>query len=220
MVNRITVTAGDVYGNLTVFKELPSKRFRDGKLLRVFLCRCSCGKTKRIILCNLRGPNGTRSCGCLARKKLATRNWRHGKSRSRAWRTWKNMLTRCYNKNDQAYKRYGGRGIIVSPEWHTFQRFFKDMGDPPPGRSLDRRDNNGHYCKDNCRWATHKEQGRNKRNNRLLTLNGKTQCLSAWCEETGLGRDMLHSRIKNGWPIERALTAPAHARACYSTASM
>lgn len=74
------------------------------------------------------------------------------------------MHSRCSNPNATGYDRYGGRGIVVCPEWHSFEVFLSDMGfKPSPGHSIDRIDNDGNYEQDNCRWATRIEQQRNKR---------------------------------------------------------
>lgn len=125
------------------------------------------------------------------------------------------MIQRCTNPNDKRYKNYGGRGITVCKRWrNSFEKFLEDMGEPPTKEhSIDRINNNGNYCKSNCRWVTRKEQNRNKRNNRLITYKGKTQCLIEWAEEYNINYDTLWCRIyKYGWPIEKALTTPVKKR--------
>jgi len=83
------------------------------------------------------------------------------------------------------------------------------MGEPPKGLTLERKDVHGYYCPENCVWATPREQSRNKRNNRMLTHNGKTMCLVDWADETGIAITALTKRLKKGWSVERALkTAP------------
>jgi len=83
----------------------------------------------------------------------------------REYNTWINIKQRCYNKNDPAYKYYGGRGITLCKEWeNSFEAFLNDVGRRPTSKhSIDRIDNSGNYEPSNCRWATHKEQGRNTR---------------------------------------------------------
>ena len=141
---------------------------------------------------------------------------KHGHRREKAtsptWLSWRAMVERCTNPGAADYPRYGGRGIRVCDRWRDFTAFLADMGERPRGTTLDRRDVNGHYERGNCRWATAKEQGRNKRGSLLLTFDGRTQCLSAWAEETGLDRTTLRYRLKKGWPIERALTTPLMSR--------
>ena len=121
------------------------------------------------------------------------------------YRTWQNMLQRCNNPKNSEYKNYLGRGIKVCSEWHDFAKFFADMGPLPQGMSLDRIDNNGDYCKVNCRWATTKEQSRNKRSNRILELNGEKLHAVDWAKKLGIDYSTLHKRLEK-WPIERALT--------------
>jgi hypothetical protein len=94
-----------------------------------------------------------------------------------------------------------------------FTNYYSDMGPrPSPKHSIDRIDNNGNYCPENCRWATQTEQNRNQRNNRLLTFNGKTQCVTAWAEETGINRDTIDKRLKLGWTVEDVFTTPVRNR--------
>jgi hypothetical protein len=107
------------------------------------------------------------------------------------------------------YPYYGGRGIRVYERWLDFRVFFKDMG-PRPSKlhSLERKDNNGNYEPGNCRWATHIEQMRNKRSNRLITFKGRTLPLSAWAESIGVSTKVLWARLHAGWSLAKALTTP------------
>lgn len=125
---------------------------------------------------------------------------------SSTYRTWEGMLRRCTKTSAADYPRYGGRGITIDPSWRVFTGFLADMGERPVGKTLDRIDNDGSYCKDNCRWATADEQRRNTRVNVYLTFNGRTQILSDWACELGLSKDLLSSRLHAGWTTERALT--------------
>jgi hypothetical protein len=117
------------------------------------------------------------------------------------------MIQRCGNPSDVNYRHYGGRGIVVCGRWlESFKNFMKDMGEPPtPKHTLERIDNDDNYRPSNCRWATRKDQARNKRNNHLITHDGRTQCLAAWAEELGIESSLLRYRLKR-WPIEKALT--------------
>lgn len=116
------------------------------------------------------------------------------------------MLQRCEDKNHRYYVDYGGRGIQVCQEWHQFENFYRDMGDPPKGLTLDREDNDGPYCKDNCRWATRRAQANNRRSNKLITFSGKTQTQAEWERELGLKPGRIYDRLYKGWSLERALT--------------
>lgn len=136
-------------------------------------------------------------------------NYRHGHSRafaqSKTYQCWRNMLTRCYNKNSTHYEEYGGRGIGVSVQWVDFSNFLADMGERPDGLTIERIDNNGHYEPGNVRWATQLEQARNRRSVRHLSFDGKTLTLPEWQEVLGIDRKTLWARIKRGWPVERVL---------------
>jgi hypothetical protein len=118
------------------------------------------------------------------------------------------MINRCTNEKLPNYDNYGGRGIKVCDRWlNSFENFYTDMGDRPPGMSLDRIDNNGGYGPDNCRWATAKEQSRNRRSNRLI--EGKP--MAGWCEENNLSYNAVNARLyrlrKKGMSDEDAVDA-------------
>lgn len=133
---------------------------------------------------------------------------------SPTWVSWRALVARCYNTGASDYPRYGGRGITVCDRWRSsFSAFLEDVGERPDGMTLDRLDSDGNYEPGNVRWATAQQQNRNRRNNRMLTMGGRTQCLADWSEETGIPRDTLGRRLKKGWPVEEALTRPLMSRA-------
>lgn len=123
------------------------------------------------------------------------------------------MKRRCSSPKVAEFHRYGGRGIRVCDRWLTFATFLADMGERPPGTTLDRVDNDGHYEPSNCRWVSRKENGRNRSDNRLLTLRGETKTLAEWVESTGFSLATLQGRVREGWTDERILTEPARSRA-------
>jgi hypothetical protein len=154
-----------------------------------------------------------RSCGCLRQETTQQRSLKHGmasrgKERSPEYRAWCAMLQRCYNPNNRAYARYGGRGVQVCDDWIlSFDAFLSDMGcRPSSAHSIERLDNDGGYDKDNCVWATREEQQRNNRRNVILEFNGKQQTAVEWANECGIPASTLYSRIRLGWSAERALT--------------
>lgn len=131
-----------------------------------------------------------------------------GQRPTATYSAWQAMKKRCCEPNHRSYKHYGGRGITVCDRWQTFDNFYADMGEQPPGHTLDRIDVNGNYEPSNCRWATAHEQSRNRRTNRLIEFNGETLCVVDWARRVGIHQNTLWQRIITGWPVERALTEP------------
>lgn len=199
---------GKRFGILTPIKFIGLSR--NNKAL--WLCKCDCGQEK-IILSNSLTCQRTKSCGCRRTKNLISRAT-HGHCRnyqgSKIYKRWCGILTRCFNINEKSYKDYGGRGIIICERWLKFENFLEDMGEPPTSKhQIDRIDNNLGYYKENCRWILPKENGRNKRNNHLITFKNKTQCLSQWSDDYNIKYQTLYRRIcRDKWPIEKALTTP------------
>lgn len=118
------------------------------------------------------------------------------------------MIGRCTNPDHSSFMRYGGRGISICEPWLLFVNFLSDMGERPIGTTLDRIDNGGHYEPRNCRWATPKQQARNKRNSKLFTLDGVTATLAEWTELLGVNACTIPWRLAQGWSIRKALTKP------------
>lgn len=119
------------------------------------------------------------------------------------------MLNRCLSPQCAAFHFYGARGISVCKRWMNFDNFLEDMGSKPFQKAtIERKDSNGGYCPENCRWATQKEQARNTRANRVLTLNGQSKCLAAWAEDLGVPASRVWIRKKLGWSDEDALLIP------------
>lgn len=174
---------GDVFGRLTVVGELPKQ-----KRLRLWNCKCECGAEAAVQQGNLR-MGITRSCGCLRRELL--RATQHGESRPGAktpeYNIWNGMRQRCENTKCKDYPDYGGRGISVCDKWQkSYEAFLADVGRRPArSYSLNRINNSGNYEPGNVEWADQLTQRRNCRANRNVTIDGKTQCLSAWFERLG-----------------------------------
>ncbi len=117
------------------------------------------------------------------------------------------MKARCLNRANISYSRYGGRGITVCDRWLSFDNFLEDMGHRPPAMQLDRINNAGNYQPGNCRWASRKQQCRNKSTNRLLSYKGQTKLLREWCEETGIHYSTAKNRLDRGYTLARALAS-------------
>jgi len=199
----ITDYAGQKFNYLTVIKYHGKGKNNDS----LWECVCDCG-AKRIITSSSFSNGRTKSCGCKHRLRTT-----HDMSKTKIYKIWVGIIQRCNNPNSQAYDHYGKRGISVSREWLSFENFYKDMGDCAKGMSIDRIDNNGNYCKENCKWSTMKEQSNNTRHNHFVTYNGKTQTLSQWAEEIGIPKHVLYIRLgKLKWPVEKALTTKKEER--------
>lgn len=154
------------FGRLKVVSRAPTSADRAH-----WLCRCDCGTEKVINGHNLSATPGsgkTTSCGCFRAEATRSARRSHAMSGTRTHRIWKNIKTRCTNKNVVSYADYGGRGITFDPRWDSFATFLADMGEAPANGSIDRIDNDKGYSPANCRWATRLEQARNKQNTRLI----------------------------------------------------
>lgn len=136
------------------------------------------------------------SCGCAVHD--SENRGTHGKTGTKEYVAWQSLFGRCYRKSCRQFKDYGGRGIIVCDRWHSFENFFEDMGVATEGMSIDRKDNDGPYCKENCRWATRHQQSRNRRSNVLLEINGEIKCVTDWANHYGVSPITACLRIKNG----------------------
>lgn len=125
------------------------------------------------------------------------------------YRTWVAMIERCDNPNSISWKHYGRRGVAVCVRWlNSFDDFVSDMGPKPTGHQVDRKDTNGNYCPENCRWATRKEQNRNRRDNVFIEWRGESLTVIAWAERLGISRHFIDYRLEHGWSPERIFTTP------------
>jgi hypothetical protein len=174
-------------------------------------CRCDCGKEKNIRLSDIKNGK-TRSCGCYIKQITAARSKTHGASGSRLCRIFRTMKTRCYNPKNHKYHRYGARGIEICPEWKdsfsTFLAWALNNG-YEEHLTIERKDNDGNYSPENCRWATPKEQSNNNSRNVLLTHNGRTQNITQWATELNMPYRLISGRIKLKWDTEKILTTPS-----------
>lgn len=196
---------GDRFGRLVLLAEAPRK----GKTRRrAFLCRCDCGTEKTILLTNLK-KGLTKSCGCLRDKRLIKLVDGVNSAQHPLYETWRGIKGRCLTETHVSFPLYGGRGIQVCPEWQdSFAKFVEDMGPKPsPSHTIDRIDNGGDYCPDNCRWATWEKQHQNRRDNNNITYLGETLCVAEWSRRLGGNPRLVGNRIQRGWsPIEAVST--------------
>lgn len=193
---------GQRFGRLTVIRRVQNNKYNEA----MWLCRCDCGNEKTISGKCLRRKNNTSSCGCLQRERAKKSHVTHNMSKSRIFKIWTKIKTRCFNKNIANYKNYGGRGITICKEWKSdFKKFYNwaIKNGYSDNLSIDRIDVNGNYCPENCRWATSKEQARNTRKNHTITFKGETHCISEWAELIGINYGTLYYRIEQGWDFEK-----------------
>lgn len=190
---------GQKFGRLTVI----SFSGKSGRMSK-WLCRCDCGVNTIAFASNLRSGAHT-SCGCRRLERSIECATKHGHSRvsgaSSVYRTWMAMINRCRNKRCDCYSRYGGRGITVCERWLKFEDFLEDMGERPKGMTIERIDNEKGYCKENCRWATMKEQQNNTRRNRFLVHGGERMTISQWSERLSIPYHTVQRRVSIGCSI-------------------
>lgn len=204
MPRKIDLT-GQVFGRLTVIREIKKRKNN----CIVWLCKCECGKTKYVRSGSL-ASSKTRSCGCYKRERASETHRIHGQSgrnRTRLYKVWGNMIRRC---SDKTCKDYRGRGISVCTAWQDFT-VFRDWALSRGFREdlqIDRIDNDGNYCPENCRWSTHKDNQRNTRRTRWETMNGETKSLAEWCEIYNTPYSTVHQRLTLGWDLIDALAKP------------
>lgn len=212
-MNKSIDLLGMRFNHLVVVKCLGPNKFHK----TTWLCVCDCGKKSIVTTSNLVN-NHTKSCGCFGRKNAILRtkivNTTHGKTKTKEYRAWVAMRVRCYKNNSHQYHNYGERGIKVCDKWNSsFEQFFNDMGLAPKGTSIDRIDVNGDYEPGNCRWATIKEQNRNKRNTIKIKYKDVEKPMVEWSEILHINPDTLFCRIfRQHWTIESAFNKPIRKR--------
>ena len=164
---------GKKYGRLTAINHY-QKTSQNGKIRTYWVCICDCGNTKHICADNLRRKGRTPSCGCYKSEFFSKNTSTHRLTGTRVYRSWSSARQRCINPNDNNYIHYGARGIKICERWNSFEVFLKDMGNPPSlNHTIERIDVNGNYEPNNCKWATPKEQARNKTNTKFYEYKGK-----------------------------------------------
>jgi hypothetical protein len=210
-MSKIIDLTGQRYGRLVVLSRASSSLQPSGQKATQWKCQCDCGNTAVVRAANMR-TGRAQSCGCLHMEKLRLNFRTHGMTQTPEHISWKSMIQRCDYPRHNRYHLYGWRGIKIAPEWREFARFLADMGKrPTPQHSLDRIDPNGDYAPGNCRWATPKEQQRNKSNTIYVTWDGKRIPLIEAAERAGLFSSTVRRRIRAGWP-DSDLFLPVRAR--------
>lgn len=190
--------SGNKFGKLTLVKIFSYNPIK-------YECKCDCGNTKIIRASDILSGK-SRSCGCVHGNHKT-----HGKTHTRLYSIYNNMINRCKNPNVDCYKYYGGKGISICEEWEKdFQKFYNwAMGNGyEENLTIDRIDVNGNYEPDNCQWVTMKEQANNTTRNRIIKYNGESKTLKQWAEILGFDESVLRNRLNRGWSVERAIETP------------
>lgn len=196
-------------------------RFRpNGKPYIKSLCRCSCGTEKWIDKFKVMSGRA-RSCGCLMKENQQNHPVDHGGYKSRLYKRWLLMRSRCHYQKDASWNDYGGRGIVVCEEWRNSFKAFRDYilpllpegtEDIPHELQIGRCNNNGNYEPGNVELQTQSKNMRNTRVNVFITLNGETKTVIEWCEIYKIAISTFGNRIIRGWDAEKALTTPPKKR--------
>ena len=195
---------GQRFGRLVVIGESGRTKCRSV----LWKCLCDCGQEIQVAAADLKRANTT-SCGCYGRERCKETFTTHGLSTHPLYSIWNTMMDRCFDKNSKNYANYGNRGITVCTDWLSVVNFIKDMATLyKKGMQIDRIDNNGNYCPENCRWVTCKENQRNRRSNHILTYKGAAKTIIEWSEILGIGSTTLRGRLQKGWTVEQTLETP------------
>lgn len=221
MGKRKQINIGDKFGKLTIVKEVAPNVTPCGTIQRKFLCKCECGnEVLRSLQTLTKGAKS--SCGCTSYQiGELNKKYEKGTTKSFLYSTWSGMKQRCYDPKSDSYKNYGGRGIKICDEWRLNFLAFKEWSlanGARKGLTIDRIDNNGIYCPNNCRWVDLTTQANNTRQNRIIEYNGKVHTLSEWSRKVGIGADIIRGRIdRYGYSIGEALGYVNHEKINHKT---
>lgn len=208
----IQLQIGDVFGRLTI-RRLPDKVTNAATCT----CECTCGVVLEVPVRSLRYSN-TKSCGCLRAEKLSQRRLIHGATLlektdpiRRTFNVWVSMRARCDNPKNKRYHVYGARGVTYDPEWKAFENFLRDMGPCPKGYSIERDNNDGHYCQENCHWLPRARQAQNRQDTIWIWYRGQAWCFKRLCEHLEKPYLKVYKRyVMRGWDLATSLEIPAH----------
>ena len=197
---KAVVSPGDKFGRWTVESASSDPLKAD--------CVCACGTRKPVNINNMK-RGLTVSCGCFRDEQTCKAKTTHGLTRTPEYIAWVGMIQRCTNENYPGHRDYGGRGITVDDSWFNFESFLGDIGlKPSKSHSMDRIDNDGNYCKSNCRWATKSEQCRNQRTTKWVMFRGAKMSLADAADKSGVSYRLLRTRMSRGWSFDRAISVP------------
>lgn len=195
----LDIAPGQRFGRLVAKAPVPT--------LQKWVCQCDCG-TKKLVLRKSLIQGRTKSCGCYRRDLVTASNQTHKHTGTPTYRSWTAMWARCTNPARKAWAVYGMAGIRVCDEWRSFAQFLKDMGERPPGATLERKENCRGYEQSNCYWANKQAQAWNRRTTVWVEFDGRRMPRSAWARELGVSDGVLTRRLKK-FPIAQALSKAA-----------
>src|SRR5690606_30184289 len=192
---------GQQFGDLTVIEYAGSI-----KGLAFWKCQCKCGGEKVTRGISLR-KGDTTSCGCAFIRTITKHGATVG-SKTSEYTVWSGMKHRCLNPDAKFFSHYGGRGITVCERWMKFENFLEAMGPRPKGFTLERIDNSKGYSKENCVWASRKQQSNNNRRNRVIEVDGVSKTATQWAEQRGIRPGTILNRLFKGWSPVEAVSTP------------
>lgn len=169
----------------------------------IWMCRCACGTEKPVIMSSMQKGKST-SCGCEATSKRVLKQTKHGMAGTPTYKSWHQMHQRCEGKSGHEY--YKDSGITVCERWASFDSFYADMGDRPPGTTLDRIDGSKGYEPGNCRWASALTQANNRKTNIRELVNGVDLTPAEAARKFNVHISMVRHRMRKGWTLEQAVS--------------
>jgi len=214
MLKHKQIQSGDIFQFYTVLTEAKSNTKH-----KRFLCKCVCGKEKNVLAFSLIS-GGAWNCGCKTKEvrskiwekksdefkslwKEKCNNKKHGEHKTKEYRAWSDMKSRCVKESHKWFDSYGGRGIKVCEAWITsYENFLNDMGKAPSkNHQLDRKNNNGNYEPENCRWATPSQNQRNKSDSHFVETPDGIMNINDASDKYSLSIYCIKHRIKSGWDM-------------------
>lgn len=198
--NTIKYNIGDVINGFVYLGDVSSeKKYRHSK----FICP-NCNNEFVTRIGTIKNTD-IKKCKQCSSKDFVIQATRHGMSRTPEYNSWELMRDRCYKETNESYGNYGGKGITVCDSWkYSFENFINDMGlKPGKNYTIDRINSNGHYTKENCKWATKREQALNRSTTVIVEINGIKKSFIEWVEDFGVNYQTARSRYRAGWPIDK-----------------
>lgn len=204
-MSKLIDLTGQKFARLTVLQRVENDKKQNSQ----WLCNCVCGNN--IIVRGYHLKSGRiKSCGCL-QKETGYMNKKHGMCETRLYKIWTGIKTRCTNKNEISYKRYGARNIKICAEWKdNFSSFYEWAinNGYADNLTIERINVNGNYEPHNCTWIPSEQQAQNRTTSKLINIDNTTHCLKEWARIYNIKYTCVTERIRRGWGVEKALKTP------------